>query len=67
MSSSSVVVQVIGALSGGAINRSTSARINNTEPQETFGASRVLVKPPLQCADSDSPEGSGWPANGGSE
>jgi len=67
MSFSNVVVQVSGALSGVAIYRPTSARFNNTEPQQTFGASRVLVKPPLRCADSDSPEGSGWPGNGGSE
>jgi hypothetical protein len=59
MISSYAVAQVSGALSGGAIYRSTSARINNTEPQQTFDASRVLVKPPLRCADSDSPKDSG--------
>jgi hypothetical protein len=67
MSSSNAVAQVSGALSGVAIYRSTSARINNTEPQQTLDASRILVEPPLQCADGDSPKVSEWPENGGCE
>jgi hypothetical protein len=67
MNSSNVVAQVRGALSGVAIYRSATARINNTEPQQTFDTSRVLVDPPLQCSDSDSQTGSGWPGNGGRE
>jgi hypothetical protein len=47
MSSFNAAVQVGGALSGVAIYRSTSARIINTELQQTFDASPVLVKPPL--------------------
>ncbi|MFT5926933.1 MAG: hypothetical protein ACI805_000046 [Candidatus Azotimanducaceae bacterium] len=67
MSSSNAVAEVSGALSGGAIYRSISARINNAVPQQAFDASRVLVEPPLRCADSDSPEGGGWTGIGGCE